>query len=76
MNLLVTPVTNPPRSNPGHQQNVVDSRRFPGWDHFPENLDRQLRCAQCHQKAKFRCIACQVTLHPGCFAPFHRRPFN
>jgi hypothetical protein len=62
------------RENPGHQPVVVPVRRFEGWNHFPASIDRQLRCAECHQKAKFKCIQCSVTLHPLCFHAYHTRP--
>jgi hypothetical protein len=74
MALLNTPRSNPPLANLITQPAVHQLRRYSGWNHFPESIDNQLRCAQCHKKAKFRCITCQVTLHPLCFALYHTPP--
>lgn len=30
--------------------------------HFPQNLQQQLRCRVCHQKARYECIKCKITL--------------
>lgn len=45
--------------NPGH--------------HFPKKLPNQLRCRQCHQRSKWSCEMCNVTLciNKDCFKNFH-----
>lgn len=69
--LLNTPMAYAPREIPGRQPTVATSRRFSGWNHFPVALEKQLRCANCHQKAKYKCLACGITLHPICFLEYH-----
>lgn len=41
--------------------------------HFPKKLPKQLRCRQCHQRARWQCIKCVATLclERDCFIKFH-----
>lgn len=41
--------------------------------HFPEKLEKQLRCIQCHLRARWRCRKCKVTLclERECFVIYH-----
>lgn len=45
--------------------------------HFPYKLDKQLRCHSCHQRAKWACEKCNLTLclKHGCFRKFHESNF-
>lgn len=38
------------------------SVRMEGAGHFPQKLDKQLRCTQCHLRARWSCSRCKVTL--------------
>lgn len=31
--------------------------------HFPEKIEKPLRCRYCHLRARWRCLKCNVTLH-------------
>lgn len=44
-----------------------------GIGHFPKKLDKQLRCRQCHLRARWSCLKCGVTLciERDCFINFH-----
>nr|CAH7750906.1 unnamed protein product [Callosobruchus chinensis]CAH7763309.1 unnamed protein product [Callosobruchus chinensis]CAH7769864.1 unnamed protein product [Callosobruchus chinensis] len=41
--------------------------------HFPGKNEKQLRCRQCHLRARWKCIKCNVTLciERECFIQFH-----
>jgi hypothetical protein len=41
--------------------------------HFPQELQKQLRCRQCGQRARWHCIKCKVTLclERNCFIVYH-----
>lgn len=43
--------------------------------HFPRKIDKQLRCRVCHQRVRWTCIKCDVTLclERDCFIEFHSR---
>lgn len=46
-----------------------------GQGHFPKKLEKQLRCRQCHQRARWSCLKCGVTLciERDCFINFHSK---
>nr|CAH7757781.1 unnamed protein product [Callosobruchus chinensis] len=53
--------------------NVSENVRHQEGGHFPEKLEKQLRCAQCHLRARWRCRKCMVTLclERECFVEYH-----
>ncbi|KAJ8964482.1 hypothetical protein NQ314_004769 [Rhamnusium bicolor] len=47
--------------------------------HFPQKIENQLRCRQCHMRARWRCEKCRVTLcteKMDCFRMFHSENRN
>lgn len=44
-------------------------------NHFPEKLDKRLRCRMCHLQARWKCGKCGITLclERSCFADFHQQ---
>lgn len=41
--------------------------------HYPKKIDKQLRCRKCHNRARWSCMKCNVTLclERDCFVKFH-----
>lgn len=62
------------------QAEKMDSR-FDRLDHFVSEHPfdssgkrrQQIRCRQCGKKATTFCLKCNVTLHVGCFLPYHTK---
>ncbi|XP_060801114.1 piggyBac transposable element-derived protein 3-like [Amyelois transitella] len=52
---------------------IVPSLQFDGIGHFPQKLNKQLRCTVCHNKARWQCKKCIKTLciEKLCFETFH-----
>nr|XP_023013431.1 piggyBac transposable element-derived protein 2-like [Leptinotarsa decemlineata] len=43
---------------------LPDGIRLQEGGHFPNKLDKQLRCKQCHMRARWFCAKCGVQTHP------------
>lgn len=53
--------------------NLPVTVRKQGSGHFPHKLDKQLRCCECHRRARWSCCLCRVTLciERDCFKRYH-----
>lgn len=52
---------------------IVPKMNLDGVGHFPQKLPNQLRCVECHKKARWQCKKCIKTLciEKGCFEKYH-----
>lgn len=52
---------------------IVSDIVFDKGGHFPNKLEKQLRCRCCHKRSMWECAKCQITLclKHGCFNKFH-----
>lgn len=57
---------------------VPPSLRYSGGGHYPKRMEKQLRCKQCHQKVRWQCILCKISLclERECFIQFHTKSNN
>lgn len=54
-------------------RNIPQSLVASEFGHFPQKLENQLRCRQCHRRVRWECRKCKVTLclERECFVEFH-----
>jgi len=50
---------------------VLETVRFDSGRHLPKKTEITGVCKVCKSRSLFRCIRCNVALHPECFIPFH-----
>ena len=50
---------------------VLQSVRYNSGDHLPRKTKVKGIGKDCRNRSFFRCICCQVSLHPECFYSFH-----
>ena len=48
------------------------------WGDFPQKLEKQRRCSECHARVRWACKKCQITLciERKCFEAFHKKKIN
>jgi hypothetical protein len=54
------------------------AKRKQEWGHFPEKLDKKIKCVECQSNSKnsntgYKCRQCDVPLHPHCFVDYHEK---
>lgn len=71
--LLVAPDFPTPRGiRPKTPKHVAEEIRLDNVGHLVDKIEKQRRCGRCGKCTKYRCIKCNVGLHPeNCFVRYH-----